>query len=170
MRYASYVLSSLLLAAGSGAFVQADNKAASDTDFLSKAMVCGTEEVNTAEYAAKHASDEKVKDFAQRLAKDHRDLNNSMAQNAKRLKRAVVTGVEKDGKARMDKLSKLQGDEFDREFLQQMIDGHEKAVTLFESEASGGDDADLKAVAKDNLPTLKKHLKEARELLAKLKK
>jgi putative membrane protein len=172
MKYVTWVLSAMVVGLAIGASVHADDKikATSDTDFLIKATSCGNEEVNISGYAAKHASDDKVKEFAQQLVNDHKELNSSIATNAKRLKVAVVAGLEKDAKARMDKLTQLKGDDFDVEYLKQQIDGHENAIALFESESKNGNDADLKAVANDNLATLKKHLKTAQDLLAKIKK
>jgi putative membrane protein len=66
-------------------------------------------------------------------------------------------------------LSKLQGADFDREYLKQIIDCHDKAVTLFEREAKTGTNADLKMVAGGTLPKIKEHLKEARALRDGLK-
>ncbi len=148
----------------------AEEKATSDGDFLIKSMTAGVMEIKLSEYAAKNANDEKVKDYAQQLVKDHHTLNLTIAENTKRLKIAVLAGQEKDSKEKMDKLSRLKGNDFDLAYLQQMIEDHEKAVALFESESKNGEDSDLKATAKSNLPLLKKHLQDARELMARLKK
>jgi len=45
-----------------------------------------------------------------------------------------------------------------------MISDHEKAIALFQAEAKGGTDADLKAYAEKTLPKLKDHLKMAQDL------
>ena len=46
------------------------------------------------------------------------------------------------------------------------VKAHEKAVSLFEAYAAGGDNDDLKDWAEDTLPTLKEHLEEANGLKA----
>jgi hypothetical protein len=47
--------------------------------------------------------------------------------------------------------------------------GHED-TTVFESEVKNGEDADLKTFAKNAITSGNEHLKEARALLAKVKK
>ncbi len=53
------------------------------------------------------------------------------------------------------------GAAFDATYMRQMVDDHQKDVALFEKQASGGRDADLKAFAGKTLPTLKQHLQHA---------
>jgi putative membrane protein len=48
-----------------------------------------------------------------------------------------------------------------------MVKDHEEDIAEFEKEARSGKDADLKAFAEKTLPTLKEHLKMAKELGAK---
>jgi putative membrane protein len=140
-----------------------------DTDFLAQAATSGNAEVKLSELATKQAGDDKVKTFAQKLVKEHTALNDKLADAGRGLKFGVVLALEKETKATYDRLSKLQGAEFDREYLKQMIDDHEKAVTLFEREAKTGTNADVKKFAGDNLAKIKEHLKEARDLRDGLK-
>src|SRR5947209_7720784 len=95
-----------------------------DNDFLIKSISCGTAEVQASELAAKQAATDKVKDFANRMVKDHKQLNNELLTHAKGLKVAVVTGLEKDQRQRYDSLSKLKGNEFDREYMSWMTEAH----------------------------------------------
>jgi putative membrane protein len=73
-----------------------------------------------------------------------------------------------EGQKVMDKLSKLSGADFDREYMKHMVEDHVKDVALFEKEAKNGKDADLKAWAEKTLPTLKEHLQMARDVNAKV--
>jgi putative membrane protein len=165
------VLSALALALASAASVRAQEKekANADTDFLTKVVPSTAASVKIIEYAAKNASDEKVKDFAERVAKQHKEFVKTASDNAKRLKIAVVTDPDRDSKKTIDKLSKLKGTDLDVAFLEWLIDGH-KDTTVFESEVKNGDDAGLKTFAKDAITSGHKHLKEARAILARLKK
>jgi putative membrane protein len=61
-------------------------------------------------------------------------------------------------------LAKLQGANFDREFMRHMVTDHEKAVRLFAAQAQDGTDAELKAFAAKTLPTLQEHLRMAQTL------
>jgi putative membrane protein len=148
---------------------QKDPEPIKDPDFLVQAFTAGTADVKLGELAAKQATDEKVKAFAQKMVKEHGMMNDKLAEMAKGLKLAVVTGLEKDAKATYDQLAKLKGAEFDREYMKVMVADHEKAVTLFEREAKTGTDAGLKAFAIEHVAHVKDHLKEAREILDGIK-
>jgi putative membrane protein len=60
------------------------------------------------------------------------------------------------------------GAAFDRGFIEAQVKAHQEAIALFEKQANGGGDADLKAFAQKQLPALRNHLKQAQDLQAKL--
>jgi hypothetical protein len=62
-----------------------------------------------------------------------------------------------------DRLSKLSGDNFDRDFAQAMVDDHNNEIRKFEKQAKKKNDpaADF---ANETLPTLRKHLEMAQSL------
>jgi predicted outer membrane protein len=57
----------------------------------------------------------------------------------------------------MDKLSKLTGAAFDREYIQGQVKDHAKTAALFESQMKNGQDARLKEYATTLLPSIRKH-------------
>ena len=59
----------------------------------------------------------------------------------------------------LNSVSGLHGKEFDTAYIKKVgLAGHEKAVAAFQTEADGGQNADLKKVAQEALPTIKAHL------------
>ena len=62
-------------------------------------------------------------------------------------------------KAMYDRMSKVSGENFDREFAKHMVDDHKKDIKDYEKEAKKNDAAG--AYAKEALPTLHKHLETA---------
>ena len=60
------------------------------------------------------------------------------------------------------------GAAFDRGFIDAQVKAHQEAIALFEAQASGGADAELKGFAQKQLPALRNHLKQAQDLQAKL--
>jgi putative membrane protein len=169
--FLTILLSSLALTLASAAPVRADEKQKpnADTDFLTKVIPGTAASVKIIEYAAKNASDEKVRDFAERVAKQHKEFVKTASEHAKRLQIAVVTDPDKDSKETIDKLSKLKGTDLDVAFLQWLSDGHENTA-VFDSEVKNGTDADLKTFAKNAITSGHEHLHEARAILARLKK
>jgi putative membrane protein len=62
----------------------------------------------------------------------------------------------------------LHGKAFDEQYMQAMVEDHNKAVALFEREGLVGQNADLKQFAQKTLPTLQEHQKMALELSRKI--
>jgi putative membrane protein len=150
-----------------GAGVRAGEGKLVDGEFIKKAIVSGVAEVKISELAAKNATNADVKSLAQHLAKDHSKLNKDLMEQAEGLKVAVVTGLEKDRQEKYNQLSKLEGAEFDREYLRQMIEGHEASIKLFENQAKSGTHEKLRTLAAQTLPALRQHLKMAQNLAQK---
>jgi putative membrane protein len=147
-----------------------DVKANPDNNFLISAVTAGVGEVKFSQLAEKHASNDDVKEFAGRLVKEHNDANKKLLEHARGLKVAVVTGLDKEQRTAFSNMSKLKGDEFDREYIHKMVEDHEKAIKLFEDYSKTGTNDDLKQFATKTLPTLKHHLEEAKKIEAKIKK
>jgi putative membrane protein len=66
--------------------------------------------------------------------------------------------VNSDQKATMDKLSRLSGAEFDKEYMSDMVKDHEADAKEFENQANKGTDAEIKAFGAKTLPTIQRHL------------
>lgn len=70
-----------------------------------------------------------------------------------------------------DKVKKMilewRDESFDKAYLNNQVDAHEKAVELFKKEAASSDKAELKAFASETLPKLEQHLEQAKALQSK---
>ena len=159
----------LVLSSSTSVRAQEKEKANADAEFLTKVVPSIAASVKLIEYAQKNASDEKVREFAGRVLKQHKESVKTASEHAKRLKIVVDPNGDKDSKEMIDKLSKLKGSELDVSFLEWLSNIHHDAV-VFENEVKNGADPELKTYAKNSITAGNEHLKEARELLAKLKK
>jgi putative membrane protein len=165
------VLSALALVMSSATSVRAQEKEKADADaeFLTKVVPSIAASVKIIEYEVKNASDEKVKEFAERVLKQHKESVKTASEHAKRLKVAVDADGAKDSKEMIDKLSKLKASDLDIAFLEWLSHIHHD-TTVFDNEVKTGADAELKTYAKNSITAGNEHLNEARELLAKLKR
>ena len=84
----------------------------------------------------------------------------------------VTTGEARDrqaqGSAPAAPWMSATGAAFDRGFVEAQVKAHQEAIALFEQQANGGGDTDLKAFAQKQLPGLRTHLKQAQDLQGKL--
>lgn len=68
----------------------------------------------------------------------------------------------------MTRLQGLNGADFDRAFIQQMVSDHQRAVADFQRAASSASDSDVRRFAQQTLPGLQEHLQQARALSERL--
>lgn len=135
-----------------------------DRKFVEDAARGGLFEVQSGQLAASKANDEQVKQFADRLVQDHGKANDELKQIAE-AKGVKLPGQDKRAdRHELDKLRKLSGDQFDREFARHEVKDHEKDIADFEQAASKLKDPDLKAWAEKQLPVLREHLALAQKL------
>ena len=137
--------------------------AAHDEDFAKKAAEGGMAEVEMGRIAASKATDQNVKMFGQKMVNDHSSANEELKAAAQKDGVTLPQDASPKQKQMADKLNKLQGDEFDKEYAQMMVKDHEEDVALFKKEASSGKDPAMKAFAQKALPTLEEHLKMAQQ-------
>ena len=148
-----------------------------DKEFVQAASMSSSTEIDASKLAAKQSQDADVKSFAHHMEMDHTKLAISLKMAAphgvavpKDMAAPHGVAVPKDNSdmAVLDALSGLHGKAFDTAYIKQVgLDGHEKAVAAFQTEADGGQNADLKKAAQKALPTIKQHLKMAQQLAAK---
>lgn len=144
----------------------ADKLSWGDKRFVTKVADSGQAEVELAQLAADRATSPDVKQFAQRLVTDHTKVNQELMSMAS-TKRVEI---EKDeGKDRFyRRLSNKSGSDFDREFVEHMIDSHENSIKMFEKTSQDAKDEDVRSFASKHVGHLREHLQQAQSLQASL--
>lgn len=132
-------------------------------EFITTASDSGKAEVSLATMAEKKATNERVRQFAARLIRDHSAVNSELTGLGSK-KGVAPADISPSKKAVVDRLSAAGADAFDREYMTQMVEDHKKSIDLFTRGTASGD-ADVKALASRTLPTIKMHLSEAEEIL-----
>jgi putative membrane protein len=125
-------------------------------------------EVQAGQLAEKDGASAGVREFGQTLAKDHTKAKAQAVAVAKELKIEPPTKPTAEAQAEHEKLAAMSGAAFDKAFVEAMIDGHKKTIDAFEKEAQARD-GKASALAKEQLPVLKKHLGIAQSLQKKEK-
>ena len=134
-----------------------------DRRFIEDAAKGGLAEVQLGQLAAQKAQSPEVKQFGQKMADDHGKANDQLKQLASSKGVELPTDLVRAARREHDKLSKMSGDDFDREYMKHMVSDHKKDVKDFEKEAKSGKDADVKTFASSTLPTLQDHLQMAQQ-------
>lgn len=151
-----------------GAEAKAGPVSGSDRAFVAEAASAGLAEVEAGAYVAGKAADGSVKAFAQQMERDHASANDELQRIAGGKGIALPTAAQGDDKSQLDKLKNVPATRLDSEFVQSFgVDGHARAIKLFERQAQSGQDPELRAFAERTLPKLREHLGMAQQLQGK---
>jgi putative membrane protein len=168
---------------GASATMARASNADNDREFVEKMGQVNLAEVKLGQLAAERASNAQVKQFARRMVSDHEKANAELKQVASKMAVQVPAALDAKHQELHDRLSKLKGAEFDREYMQAMVDGHQEVAQELERHAdtpgtgersvgTSGDanqaHASVSAWAKKTLPDVRQHLDQAKQIHAKL--
>jgi len=155
MRHATVLVALLAVAAAQAA---TNLLSAKDTEFVTHAAQGGLAEVALGGLAADRARNDMVKDFGQRMVKDHGDANAKLLELAKGKGFEPPKTLSAEHQASLEHLKSLDAAAFDQAYVDAMVKDHRKDVAEFEKQAKGADDPDLRRFAEQTLPTLQSHL------------
>jgi len=148
----------------------ADDKKFSDSHFVDHAYTAGQNEVMVNQMALRRTQNEDVRKFCQRMIEDHGKNNQELTLVVSELRIAVPDKPLPEQEKDLKHLVSNEVKDFDKEFMDHMVMDHEKAVKLFEQASKELKNDKLKDFATKTLPTLKEHLKLAKETRDKVAK
>ena len=149
---------------GGLAAAQSSNLSRSDKRFLDTAADANMSEAYLGKMAQNKASEGGVKDFGQKLVRDHTNAYEKLTVLANKDGAGIPKGIDVRRDRTVEELMRLKGGTFDRQFLREEVRDHEKALAEFRREAEHGHDSDVKAYASQMIPTLEQHLHTAESL------
>lgn len=158
----------------SGADVNAPT--AADRDFVTDVSEAGMAEVELGKIASEKGASAEVKQFGQMMVTDHSRSGEALKQIASRHNMTPAMMLSDEHARLKDRLMTLTGNEFDREYMKAMVDGHEAVVDTLDNRTDGTtpnrtDNAVSMAInewATMTLPTTQKHLETAKQLREKV--
>lgn len=145
-----------------------------DTEYLQKAAQGVMAEVQLGEMAQKQAADERVKQFGKRMVDDHGKDLQAIKQLASQKHVELPNSPDDKQKREADKLSKLSGADFDKEYVKYEKKDHKEDVK--EDVKENGKmmkkavDADVRNFASAEYQTVSGHKKMIDEIHSQLGK
>ena len=122
-------------------------------------------EVEMGKLAQQNGQSDNVKNFGQMLQADHAAANEKAIDAAKSMDVTPPDGPTATQTAAYEKMSKMSGPQFDRDFATHMVADHQKDIAEYTKASKSADAAG--EYAKGNIPVLQKHLETARSLASK---
>lgn len=135
----------------------------SDQTFVKKAIEGNLAEVQMGQLAQQKGTSDGVRSFGQMLQSDHAQANQQAMSLAQALNVTPPNGPNAEQKRTYDRLSKLSGAQFDREFAKAMVSDHKKDIREYQSETKSKN-AQAAQFAQATLPHLQQHLQAAEQL------
>jgi putative membrane protein len=140
-----------------------DNDKEKTADFMVYAADLNLQEIELGELAMGNGYDPEVKKMGKMMAADHHKALDELKKMAAERTVSLPESVSDEHKKDCDKLSKKTKKDFDKDYCDMMVDGHEDAIKRFEKEAEEGKDEGVRQWAFQMLPSLRTHLDHALE-------
>jgi putative membrane protein len=132
--------------------------------FLANTVQGSGAEVALSRLALERSTNPEVKRFAQQDIRDHEKLNQEIIQIANRRGMTVSTEPNDTQERISTHLSKLSGNEFDREYMSEMIADHAKMTAKLEAKTKQTKDPEIQQLAARQLPLFQEHLQTAQSI------
>jgi putative membrane protein len=147
--------------------------------FINDMTIGGMAEVQLGNLAAERATNSEVRSFGRMMVKDHSQAGEKLKEVAGKLNIQPPAQLDQKHKDLIERLSKLQGAEFDKQYMDAMVQGHEEVAGKLAARVSrtasqpvgtagGGSGDPLNEWVAQTLPTVRQHLDSARELHKKV--
>lgn len=153
-----------------GATTETDTSKADDRDFVMDAASGGLMEVELGKLAQSNAASAQVKEFGKMMVTDHSKANTELKAVASKKNLTVPAAPMEKQQKHIDELKTKKGADFDKAYVDMMVDDHKEDISKFQDEANKGNDADVKAFASKTLPVLQKHLDHIQKIQDGMKK
>jgi len=141
----------------------------SDFKFTSAAASGGLTEVHLGKLAGQKTTTPAVKQFAEQMVTDHALVGAKLKQIATRNGAVLPVGPTDEQQKKINRLSGLHGTEFDKQYVDLMVDEHKENLKAFQKAAKDADNPDLKSFASETAVKIQHHLDMAKELEEQLK-
>lgn len=145
-------------------------KAESDDDkkFLAKAAQSDQNEIAMSQLAQQKATNPAVKAFADKMVAEHTKMTDSMKPFADSWGLTPPNGPDADHQDELKKLGGLSGNDFDKEYMSDMVSDHAKALSAFTSEAKDTKDVKFRTAVIKGKTAVAAHKNMAYDLKKKL--
>jgi putative membrane protein len=125
-------------------------------------------EIEMAKLAQTNGASQDVKDFGKTLETEHTAVLSTLRGVAAAQNINMPQAMTTDQSMHVQDMAAKKGADFDKEFINMMVEGHEKSIASFKDAAAGNENNQIKDFAQKTLPALQKHLDRAKAIKAKM--
>ncbi|MUG92931.1 DUF4142 domain-containing protein [Scytonema sp. UIC 10036] len=134
-------------------------------EFATQARQSDLLEIQTSQLALQRAKSPEVRNFAQRMIKEHTNSSQQLTKIAQQKGYKLPTTLGDANRALLTQLTNASGTNFDQAYMQGQVTAHTKTLANYQNYISNGTDAELKAFANKVAPVVAEHLKMAQSMV-----
>jgi putative membrane protein len=146
------------------------NNKEDDSEFLVDAAEINMTEIEAGKLAQTKSTNPEVQKFGKMLVDEHTKAAAEVKAMADSRNFSLPTSVTEEGQDKYNKLNEKSGVDFDKKFVDMMVNGHEKAIDKFKKASENATDQEIKTWASNNVSKLTEHLQHAKQLKQDLDK
>jgi putative membrane protein len=139
-----------------------------DKLFVRQAALGGQAEVELSKIAQKKASNESVREFANRMVEVHSKSNQQLLRTGRGLNPDLPKNLDPEHQTVRNELQKASGADFDLAYISAQIQDHQRTANLLQWHISTGQNEALKKYSMETLPEVMDHLEHAKQNFAML--
>ena len=138
-----------------------DSKNEYDAEFLVDVAEANQEEISLGKLAQQKGSMADVKDLGKMMVEAHTKASADLSALAAKKSISLPESKTDDVIEGYKEMSEKAGKKFDEAYCEKMVDGHKDVISKFEKASTDAVDPDIKMMATNMLPDLRKHLEMA---------
>jgi putative membrane protein len=135
-----------------------------DAEFIRDVGADNTMQVELAKIAKDRARNRAVRQFAERVERDHNRLQDQWEDMASRNDMRLKRGMGPRHRDKVERLEKTKGNNFDRVYMTLMIQQHQDEVSYRQKEGRASRSNQVRELVNRGLPTLQQHLAQSKQI------
>lgn len=132
-----------------------------EIEFMTEATKGGLTEIALSELVQQKSDNKRIQDFATMIIQDHSSANSQLSTLAGTKSVSLPDTLSRVNEMKPGKLAGEKGMDFERDYLETMIQDHKKAIADFDEAQKKAENPRLRAWISNTLPDLQKHLDSA---------
>ena len=141
-----------------------------DSEFLVDIAEVNLAEIEIGKLAQIKSTNSEVKKLGKMLVDEHTKSASEVSALASAKNFTLPTSITEEGKEEYNKLNEKSGTDFDKKFIDMIIDGHQKAIDKLRTTSEDAKDNDVKVWSSNNIAGMTAHLEHAKMIKQNLDK
>ena len=158
----------LVITLGAGLNTIQAQQVGTDQQLVAQVAAGNVLEVRLGQTAHNKATNVAVREFGQRMVNEHSTLQKQWMDVAKKSAIPFKADLSPTQVQEFERLNQLSGAEFDRAYMDAMVQGHQTKLSSLQSERSASHSSGVRQLIESTLPIVQQHLIQAQQIASQV--